>query len=371
MAAARRRIQLLFALCLVLLAAAPAAASLASLPQHLPLGHQQLEALAVRLEAPAAEEVLPAPSAAAPGSFSLWSPLPAGYGELFDRERAEVPDLATLTEPEIASGESASLLETRVWAFRLFDPESQLPPNRVSRGNATGFGLGLVAGRVGRDTTNLYAFVGWQPNMATDPTGMVLRVTEKEKAYVNKYYGEKNVTYTEQKDGTFEVGVSAAGFKQMAGYVESMNDPYVERSATLLNQAGASPFYLYPSLHSIGEGGGQWIGQQYEGKSLPGMPEGWAISSPDQATGSMGTAVGNVPIAPYEQTTPGMVQTGLDFALSPQSLLFVLTLMTPAPGDEELAETQVLRYRSATVEGRRVYQNMVDINPGVPPGGSP
>jgi hypothetical protein len=184
----RKKAGLLFLVLLaLLLAATPAVASLPQLPDLNPQPsaiERALERLEeVRPQAEVPEPRVHGPPAAAASPFSLWAEPPTGYGELFPRGEARafarLPVEASLLEPsvelEVAPGELASLPETRVRAFSLFAPGSHPAPNRVSDGSATGFGLGLAPERVGRATTNIYAFVGWQPSMWTDPLGLYQR----------------------------------------------------------------------------------------------------------------------------------------------------------------------------------------------------
>jgi hypothetical protein len=162
--------------CLFAAAAAPAAASLPPLPGSFSDKPRELLDAARIAGLERASATSPASSTrqapAQVGGFSLWPQGPSGYGELFPREREQLLDLVDVAELEIVSVDLASLPETRVRAFSLFDPDSQPPSNRVSSGTASAFTLGLAGDRVGRATTNLYAFVGHQPNMATDPMGL-------------------------------------------------------------------------------------------------------------------------------------------------------------------------------------------------------
>jgi|GEM_PF-3591603 len=141
-------------------------------------------------------------------AFTLWPAPPPENGHLFARA-PEAPRLELVVlAPSIASDGAARLAETRIRAFGLFEPISRPGSNRVSRDNATGYVFGLWGNRVGPtqkglwtdpvtgmsyararwydarnahwlsedplgavDSTNLYAFVGWQPNMGVDPYG--------------------------------------------------------------------------------------------------------------------------------------------------------------------------------------------------------
>jgi len=141
-------------------------------------------------------------------AFTLWPAPPPENGHLFARA-PEAPRLELVVlVPAIASDVAESLPETRIRAFGLFEPISRPGSNRVSRENATGYAFSLWGNRVGPtqkglwtdpvtgiayararwydarnaswlsedplgvvDSTNLYAFVGWQPNMGTDPYG--------------------------------------------------------------------------------------------------------------------------------------------------------------------------------------------------------
>lgn len=173
MRATRRTVSLLLFVFAVFAAISPAAASLPKLseplPRHSP--HQvdvdRLEAVLLDYEEPLAapRDELPAPS-----RFSLWWPPAALPSKLLSHSLADTNELVRLAE--IAPSETPSLSETRVGAFTLFNPESQPASNRLSRGDASTFGLGLVGGHVGHAATSLYAFVGHQPHMATDPLGL-------------------------------------------------------------------------------------------------------------------------------------------------------------------------------------------------------
>ncbi len=126
---------------------------------------------------------------------------------LLSRLSEPSPEL-DVSEPVRVTGDGASLPETRVRGFRLFDPLSRPGYNGVSRGNATRSTFGLWGNRVGPvqkglwtdpvtgaayararwydagngvfltedpmgavDSSNLYAFGAWAPSMHTDPTG--------------------------------------------------------------------------------------------------------------------------------------------------------------------------------------------------------
>jgi len=142
-------------------------------------------------------------------AFTLWPAPPPENGHLFARA-PEAPRLELVVlVPAIASDVAESLPETRIRAFGLFEPISRPGSNRVSRENATGYAFSLWGNRVGPtqkglwtdpvtgisyararwydarnasfltedplqdiDSPNLYAFVGWQPNMKVDPLGL-------------------------------------------------------------------------------------------------------------------------------------------------------------------------------------------------------
>jgi hypothetical protein len=138
-----------------------------------------VDGLAVTVAAAVRSAASPAVSSLPDSGFSL-RPAPLGdYGQLFERGAHLVEPLPSFDV------EPLRLPETRVRAFALFDTPARLPSNRVSDGNATGFGLCLVEtcdrpiqswlsedplGAV--DSQNLYAFVGHAPNMSTDPLGL-------------------------------------------------------------------------------------------------------------------------------------------------------------------------------------------------------
>ncbi len=178
MQATRRKVSLLLLVLAALVAISPAAASLPKLPAL--LQQDQLHQVDVdRLEAAVLDDAQasdPLPEELAESSrFSLWWPPPEPPGELLTRALVDTSELARVSE--IAPSELPSLPETRVRAFALFGPESQPASNRVSRGEASRFGLGLLENGVGHATPSLYAFVGHVPNMATDPRGLVTQVT--------------------------------------------------------------------------------------------------------------------------------------------------------------------------------------------------
>ncbi|HEV8239889.1 MAG TPA: hypothetical protein VGS57_11025 [Thermoanaerobaculia bacterium] len=170
MQATRRKVSLLLFVLAAFAAISPAAASLSKLPDLVPQ-HQLHQVDIDRLEAAALNDVqLPAPQLDEPSRFSLWWPPPARHDELLTLALVDTSELAQTAE--IPSAEPPSLPETRVRAFALFDLDSPPASNRISRGNASSFGLALVGSRVGRDTPSLYAFVGHQPNMGLDPLGL-------------------------------------------------------------------------------------------------------------------------------------------------------------------------------------------------------
>jgi len=211
MAALRARAVLLGLVLALTAALSPVAASVTGLHGSHGLagdglsGDHVLELLRETAQAERAQ-VRPEPSARP--AFTLWpAPLPEN-GHLFARA-PEPPRLELVVfVPAIASDGAGSLAETRIRAFGLFDPISRPGSNRLSRDNATGYAFGLWVNRVGPtqkglwtdpvtgmsyararwydarnahwlsedpmgavDSTNLYAFVGWQPNMGVDPLG--------------------------------------------------------------------------------------------------------------------------------------------------------------------------------------------------------
>jgi len=184
------------------------------------------------------------------------------------------------------------------------------------------------------DSPNPYQYAGNNPANFSDPLGLLLRVTGPERAPLQNFYGAANVAFTQVGTDLYEVSLTRAGLAHIEEYVRRTGGS--ERFARHLNQEILSPFRQYDSLSSLSARKGLWIGGKYQGQRLPGMPPGWAIDSPGSAMGTFGTPYGNVPISPWEQTTPGMIHGALDYALSPGNLLFMLTLMTPAPGDEQL-----------------------------------
>lgn len=197
------------------------------------------------------------------------------------------------------------------------------------------------------DSPNLYAYVAWQPTMATDPMGLLLRVTGAEQGPLKNFYGEGNVAFQQVGDDLYEVSVSEAGRAHIAEYVKRTQGS--QQFATSLNAAVLSPFWQYDSLTSVQARERSWIGGEFEGKRLLGMPEDWVMTSPGNATGTFGTELGNVPITPWRYTTPGRVQETMDFAFSPGNMLLVLALLTPTPGDEEAAVGLSLRRASVGV----------------------
>ncbi|HLE85556.1 MAG TPA: hypothetical protein VJG13_14540, partial [Thermoanaerobaculia bacterium] len=198
MSATRARAVLL-GLALALCAAVSPAA--ASLPGHGFHGASQADELVLDLLGAKAPARAPEPEEPPRPAFTLWPEPPPPGGQLFARSPAPplpepIAPASWLSALDLASGDPARLPQTRVRAFGLFGPGSQPCPSRVSLRNATGLRLGLLpdcggaiktwlsedpAGAV--DSVNLYAFVGWQPSMGTDPLG---RACETEHGGTNR-----------------------------------------------------------------------------------------------------------------------------------------------------------------------------------------
>jgi hypothetical protein len=194
MAAPRARAVLLGLVLALCAAVSPAAASLPD-PQSLagtaPADQLVLDLLREAARAQA-QEPPSTPEEPSRPAFTLWPEPPPPDGQLFARTPAPplpepVVSATWLSALDLASGDPARLPETRVRAFGLFGPGSRPCPSRVSLRNATGLRLGLLpacggaiktwlsedpAGAV--DSPNLYAFVAWQPSMATDPMGLCI-----------------------------------------------------------------------------------------------------------------------------------------------------------------------------------------------------
>jgi hypothetical protein len=193
MRATRRRVSLSLLLLAILAVASPAAASLSKLPDL--LNQQELRAVDVdRLEASLEEADAASPPAIEPeplrdSRFSLVSPPPPlrRFEDLLERS-ALLPPL-DVEPPQQLDVELLRLPETRVRDFALFAPSSTPCPNRVSTGNVTGFGLGLLAECGGAIESFLsedpweglhqsppslhrYLYAHDNPLLFVDPTGM-------------------------------------------------------------------------------------------------------------------------------------------------------------------------------------------------------
>jgi RHS repeat-associated protein len=221
MAAPRARAVLLGLVLALSAAVSPAAASLIDLhgPHGLAGGGLAAEhVLELLQETARAQQAQDLAQPSGDSAFTLWPGPPPPDGQLFARTpeppllKPAVPELELLLE------DAGSLAETRIRAFGLFEPYLRLGSSRVSRETATGYTLGMREAYVGPtqkalwtdpvtgmayarahwldtrtaawlsedpagdvDSVNLYAFVGWQPTMATDPLG---EQTDPEKLHV-------------------------------------------------------------------------------------------------------------------------------------------------------------------------------------------
>ncbi|MBI1854181.1 MAG: RHS repeat-associated core domain-containing protein [Planctomycetes bacterium] len=182
---------------------------------------------------------------------------------------------------------------------------------------------------------NAYNYGANNPHTYTDPMGTELQVSTKEQTTLRTYYGSDNVSFKSVGGGQYHVDVSDAGFAHMAEYVKATGGSV--DFATSVNLAIANPFYRYTSLTAVARGNGEWIGKQFEGMRLPGMASGFVISSPGYSTGDMGTVFGNVPIIQSELTTAATLDWAFRSYFTPGNLLLAAAMITPWPGDEEIA----------------------------------
>jgi RHS repeat-associated protein len=274
-----------------------------------------------------------------------------GVASLFEQELTIDDPPATLADPQKESGQAG---DSRIYS--LSDPRivplTALANRATFHGRPLDVETGLLYFRnryydpeMGRflttdpmgyaDSPSLYQYAGNNPVNFSDPMGLLLRVSGNDRTPLTNFYGEGNVAFNPVSDDLYEVSISEAGLAHIGEYVKRTGGS--EGFATSLNAAILSPFWQYDSLAGVQARERKWIGGEFEGKRLIGMPEDMVITSPGNATGTFGTEFGNVPITLWRYTTPGRIQETLDFVFSPEYMLLVLTIMTPVPGDEEVA----------------------------------